>query len=168
MPTSSRGKITDRRRRGLTLIETLIAVSLVALLSGIAYPSVTAGLDTLRLRSAADSIASLLTAAVERAERRQQPVEITIARDQNLILVRGADPRLERRLEIPAGVRIAAVLPVPPTGDPPQRQFLLHPSGTVPRIGIVLASGRGSRRLVRIDPVVGVPEITIPGPEAGL
>jgi len=44
----------------MTLLEALIVVALVAMIAGLSFPSVTSGLDTLRLRSASDSIVSFL------------------------------------------------------------------------------------------------------------
>jgi len=35
----------------------------------------------------------------------------------------------------------------------------LLPGGTVPRIGIEIANRKGTRRLVRVDPMTGVPEV---------
>ena len=42
-------------RQGVTLLEMLIVVALIGLLAGISFPSVSAGLETLRLASAASA-----------------------------------------------------------------------------------------------------------------
>jgi type II secretory pathway pseudopilin PulG len=148
----------------MTLIETLIVVALVGVLAGISFPAVSAGLDTLRLKSAADGIASLLHVSLERAERRQQPVEVVISRSENALWVRGADNSFERRFDMPAGVRIIATLPRLVVDDAESRHFMLAPGGTVPRIGVVLVNSRGAQRVVSIDPITGIPEIEIPAP----
>ena len=56
---------------GITLIELLVVVAIIGVLAGISYPSVAAGIDSVRMRSATDSVASILNGAVDRAERRR-------------------------------------------------------------------------------------------------
>jgi type II secretory pathway pseudopilin PulG len=143
------------------MIETMIVVALVSLLAGISFPAVTAGLETLRIKSAADGIAGLMNSALARAERRQQPVEVFISMADNSVQVRGVEPGVERRLDMPTGVRIAAILPPSPVQDPAGRRFVLTPGGAVPRIGIVLVSARG-QRIVSLDPITGVPSVETP------
>jgi prepilin-type N-terminal cleavage/methylation domain-containing protein len=147
--------------RGVTLLEMVIVVALIGLLVGIAFPPVSAGLETLRLNSAGDSVASFLNGALNRSDRRQEAVEITIDIQNNALLARSTDPGFEKKLDMPQGVRIARVLPVPlddgGAGEP--RRFFVYPGGTAPRIGVELANGKGARRLVRVNPITGVPEI---------
>lgn len=152
-----------RRCKGVTLIELLIVVALVSLLVGITFPAVGAGVDSLRLASAANRIASFLNAALNRADRRQQVVEITVEPAQNRLLMRTTETGSERLLELDEGVRIAAVHPALPHEEGQARRFLLLPGGTVPRVTIELRNRRGARRLVSVDPITGVPHVEIPG-----
>lgn len=147
---------------GVTLIELLIVVALIGLLVGVSFPAVGAGVDSLRMRSAADRLASLFNAALNRAERRQQVVEVIVWPKQNRVMVRSAEPGFQRSLEISEGVSIAAVHPELPQLEEGPRRFLLLPGGTTPRIAIELRNRRGARRLVRIDPITGVPRIETP------
>ena len=62
----------------------LIVVTLIALVAGLSYPSVASGLDSLRLRSASDAIVAFLNTALDRADRRQQAVEIRISPRENM------------------------------------------------------------------------------------
>lgn len=144
---------------GVTLIEMLIVVSLIGLLVGIVFPPVSAGLETLRLTSAGNSVASFLNGALSRAERRQEAVEITIDPQQSLLLAASTAPGFERRLEMPAGVRIVSVQPPLANDTGEARHFFVYPGGTVPRIGVELANLKGARRVVQIDPITGVPQI---------
>ncbi len=150
------------RRRGVTLIEMVIVVSLLGLLAGITYPSVAAGIDSLRLSSAADSIASFLNAALNHAERRRVPVMVEVAKGENVLYLRSTELGWVRKLEMPDGILVQDVEPVPPA--PPGEEhnlvrFLLYPGGTPPRISVTVVNHRGAKRIVRVDPVTGVSEI---------
>jgi prepilin-type N-terminal cleavage/methylation domain-containing protein len=158
MPTSLAGKTTDPRR-GVTLIELLIVITIISFMAGISYPSLAAGVDTLRLNGAADEIAGLFNAGLNRAERRLHAVEIALFPVERVVELASADLRFRRRLDLPSGVSIAAILPEIPGAGPLPRRFLLYPGGSAPRVGVVVANGRGDRRLIRIDPISGVPVI---------
>jgi prepilin-type N-terminal cleavage/methylation domain-containing protein len=154
--------MTRSPNSGVTLIELLIVVGLISLLVGISYPSVAAGLDAVRLRSATDSIAGFLTGALNRAEGRQQVIEVTIDKSENALLLRSAEPGFERKLAMPEGVHIEKILPEL-AGDPDApRRFLLYPGGVVPRFGLEIANRRGSRRTVLVDPLTGAPRVERP------
>lgn len=154
MPTLSVGA-TSRGPKGVTLAELLIAVTIIALLAGLAYPSVSAGVDSLRLRSASDQVLGFFSAALDLAGRRQQVVEVQVLPEENALLARTADPSFFRRLEIPKPARIAAVTPPLAAAVQPNqaRRFLLYPGGAIPAIGVELETPQGRRRLVRLDPL---------------
>jgi prepilin-type N-terminal cleavage/methylation domain-containing protein len=147
------------RRQGVTLLEMLIVLVLIGLMAGITFPSVSSGVDSLRLASASRSLVTFFNGALNRAERREQAVEITIDPRENVVLLNSTEPGFERKLEMPAGVRIVSVLPplLVETGEP--RRFIFYPGGTVPRLGVEIASSRGVRQIVRIDPITGVPQV---------
>jgi len=150
------------QERGVTLLEALIVVAVIALIAGLSFPSVSSGLDTLRLRSTSDSIVSFLNIALDHADRRQQAVEVIISPRENLLLSRTADLAFSRRLEIPDQIRIVSVQPPLPTVLDPQepRAFLLYPGGTVPRIGVEISTLQGRKRMVSVDPITGSPGAT--------
>ena len=145
--------IHGRKQAGMTLIELMVVVALMGLVAGISFPAVTSGIDTLRMRSAGETLVALFNSALDRAERRQQPVEIIINRVANSIAVAGSGPNIERVVELPQGVRILSILPALPQGEGPLRSFLLLPSGAVPRFSIQLINARGAVRAVSIDPI---------------
>ena len=150
-----RGKL----RGGLALIEMLVVVVIVALIAGLVYPASVRGLESIRLSSATTEVAALLNGALERAERKQTAIEITIDKPHNAILLRSAEAGFERALALPSGVFIDMVLPELPSDLTGIRTVMVYPGGTPPRIAIRLASANGAKRLIRIDPITGVPQI---------
>jgi len=145
------------RRQGVTIVEMLIVVTIIGLIAGISFPAVTSGIDSLRLASASDSLVSFLNGAMNRAERRQDVVEIAVSIHDNAVTL--ATSRLFRTLEMPSGVTIKAVWPKLPTNPDATRRYLLLPGGAVPRLGIEIANRKGVRRIVRVNPMTGVPEV---------
>jgi len=185
MPTSSVGKTSASRRvgrtprsaagpqaglkpeTGITLIEMVVVVLLISLIVGISLPALTSGIDTLRLNQATTGIVNFVNSGLNRAERRQQVVEIFISKHDNSLSMRSTEPGFARKLELPEGITITHVLPeLPPGSDDPDapRSFLLYPGGTAPRFGIQLANRRNVERIVRVDPITGVPRIEQPQP----
>jgi type II secretory pathway pseudopilin PulG len=158
----NRNKHSGAGEHGITLVEAMIVVGVIALLAGVVFPAVSSGIDSIRLAGAADSVAGFLSGALNRAERRQQPVVISISAPQRTLVLESVEAGFTRKLELPEGIRIAAVLPAPPTEVEGPRRFLVLPGGIVPRIGIELSNGRGGRRMVRVDPITGVPKIERP------
>ncbi len=147
-------------RRGITLVELVVVMALLGLLAGLTFPSFSTGLDTVRLVSASNSLVSFFNAALNRVERRQQAVEIAISKAGNSLRLRSVEPGFARALELPEGITIRAVLPpLPQEEEQEVRYFLLYPGGALPRIGVELASRKGGRRLVRVDPITGVPQV---------
>ena len=116
-------------------------------------------MDSVRLASSTQSVASFLNAAVNRVERLQQPVEIAIStRDSSLTLYTN-QPGATRELKMPDGIFIEAVLPAIPDDPDPVRRIVIMPGGAAPGIGIRIASRRGAKRLVRLDPMTGFPRV---------
>lgn len=146
-------------QRGVTLLEMLIVATLIAIVVGLSYPSAAAGVDSIRLRSAGDKVVAFLETALDRADRRQQVIELRISTAENAVAARSADSSFVRSLEIPEPVRIASVEPPLLNGGDPaqQRRFLLYPGGTAPRIVINLETRDGRRRRVIVDPLTGIP-----------
>ena len=168
MPTSSVGR-TNRRsgQAGITLIELVIVVAIIGLIAGITFPAVSSGVESVRLSSGGDTVASFINQALNRVERRQDVMEMQVSVKDNTMVLHSTEAGFERKLELPDGVRITAVYPPLPEEDPnAPRRFVLLPGGTAPRIGIELRNRRGARKIVRVDPMTGVPRIEIPAEAA--
>jgi hypothetical protein len=134
-------------------------VTIIGLLAGISVPAASAGIDSVRLASATQSVASFLNGAVNRAERREEPMEVVISPGENLLTLYSNEPGFTRELKLPDGITLEAVLPALPEGADPVRRIVLMPGATVPGIGIELANRHGVRRIVRLDPMTGFPRV---------
>jgi prepilin-type N-terminal cleavage/methylation domain-containing protein len=166
MPTSPVGnRAYAGHSRGVTLMEMMVVLIIISLMIAIAIPSTLAGLENLRLSTGASSVAAFMNIAANRAERRQQAIELSIAVKENSVTMRSPDAAFLKKLELPPGITVQAVWPPLPEPTDEPRQFLIQPGGVPPRIGIEIANRRGGRRIVRLDPITGVSEIEQPAPE---
>lgn len=152
--------------RGVTLLELLIVLAIVSLLAGISFPAVSAGLDAIRLRSAADSVAAFLAQGLTRAERTQRTFELLIDRKNSRLQMNSAMPGSASALNLPEGIRISRVLPPLPSDEQPEvRSIVLYPGAAFPRLSLEIANSRGGRRRVTLDPVTSTPQVSalLPG-----
>jgi hypothetical protein len=137
-------------------------VALIGLVVAISFPAIGSGIESVRLNSATDAVVSFLNAGLNRADRRQQLVEIVISLEQNRLEMLSTDPGFTRSLTLPEGIRIVRIFPELPGAVEKARSIVLYPGGSVPRFGVELVNVRGKRRLVRVDPTTGVPIIENP------
>jgi len=154
----------NRFQRGITLVEMLIVMTLIALVAGLAYPSAAAGVETLRLRSVSDSVVSFLNTAIDRASRRQQVIEVWISPKDNVMIARSPDLAFSRRVEIPDTFHITAILPPAEVAPGEPRRFLMYPGSMAPRIGIEIANSAGRKRMISIDPFTGLTKAVVETP----
>ena len=153
-------KLCCGSRSGVTLIEMMMVLVIVGLIGAIAFPTITTGLDTVRMSSASDAIVSFLNSSLNRAQRRQTPVEIYISIPENKVKLLTFD--LTRELSMPETIRIAKLHPEIVTPDENQtRSIVLYPGGAIPRFGIEIEGPRNARRIIRVDPITGVPQVEV-------
>ena len=150
------------KTRGVTLIELMVVVALMAILVGFSFPAISSGMESLRISSAAGSIARFFNSALDRAERRQQVVFVTVSAKDSALWMHSTEPGFERKLQMPEGVTIQKVLPELPQESGEPRDFLLYPGGTAPRFGVLIVNRKNQTRIVRVDPITGVPNIERP------
>jgi prepilin-type N-terminal cleavage/methylation domain-containing protein len=150
-------------RRGITLIEMLVVVTIISLMVAVSFPAITSGLDSLRLHQAVRDVVSLFDAGLSRAQRSQQVVEISVSPRENALWIWAPESRYERKIQMPDGVTITRILPGNRAEDElGVRSFYLYPGVNVPRFGIEMRNRRGQRRVVSVDPITGVPHISDP------
>jgi type II secretory pathway pseudopilin PulG len=147
----------------------LVVAAIIGIITAISFPSASAGIDSVRLVSATDSVAAFINSAVNRVERRQQPIELEISLRENRLSLYSTEAGFTRELKMEDGIAIEAVLPTvgPTVGDDGGgvRRFILMPGATVPGIGIRIANRRGARRVVRLDPMTGFPRVESVNPQ---
>ena len=157
------GQVANLRRvanppaAGVTLMEMLVVLTIIGLIVAVATPSVSAGLDAVRMASATDSISAFLNAAVNHAERRQQPVLLVISTKESKLSAYSNDPTFERELKLPDGIDLED--PDPSPSPDHERRLVLMPGAAVPGIAIQIANHRGGRRIIRLDPMTGFPRV---------
>ncbi len=156
----------QRRQRGVTLLEMLTVVVIVALMAGLAFPSFSGGLDGLRLRTAASSVASALNMGLRTAERRQLPVELLISTSRNELVMRVGGRPGTQSYPLASGVRIARILPALYADEAQRDRYLvLYPTGAPPQMLIELRTPRGSGKLIRLDPYTNTARVEDAPPE---
>ncbi len=141
-------------------MEMLVVVAIASLMIGISFPSISSGIDSLRINTAGDSIVSFLNGGLTRSERKQMVVEVTIMRAGGTLALRSPDGLFVKEMSLPEGVTIEKILPeIQQPDENAPRRFLIYPGGVIPRFGVQLLNRRGVRRIVRVDPITGVPQI---------
>ena len=146
-------------QHGVTLAEMLVVVTIISLMVGVGFPAVTSGLETLRLSAATNSVVSFWNSALNRAERRQQVMEITLEAAKGKLTLRSAEPGFVQELELPEGINVTAILPADGRPLDEARRYYIYPGGTVPRVGVVIENRKHLKRTVSVDPISGVPQI---------
>ena len=138
----------------------MIVVAIIGIMAGVVFPGVSAGWTHPALHR--------LRFASQLSQRRAESRRAAAGGDRDLHFGEGklhaallTEPGFERQLELPDGVRIEAVLPAADESAGPA-PFLLQPGGTPPRVGVAIVNRRGTRRIVRVDPMTGLPRIESP------
>lgn len=135
----------------------LVVTGIIAVMLGVAYPSIVSSIDAVRLATAADSVAALLHQALDRAERRQEVIELKVTKAR--LIASSADARI-RELEIPPGIRVDRVEPDDPSAEAGERHLYFYPGGVAPRVAITLTNDKRTvKRRVQLDPITGAPEV---------
>ncbi len=143
----------------------VVVVGIIGLIVGISFPSAMAGLDSVRMLTATDGVATFLNVAVNRTERFQQPVEVVIDAQEGRLILFTNDAGVTKELKLPDGVSIEAVLPANDGGGMGPRHILFVPGATVPGISIQLGNRRNAHRIVHLDPMTGFPRVENVKPE---
>jgi type II secretory pathway pseudopilin PulG len=135
----------------------MVVVVVVALIVSISTPSVTAGIDSVRLATATSSVAAFLNSASNLAERRERPVELIVSAKSLTFL--STDPNSRREFTPPEGIAMEPISALPSEDAEGVSRWLFMPGGAVPTVAIQLTNRHGGRRTVRLDPMTGFPRV---------
>jgi Tfp pilus assembly protein FimT len=69
-------------------MEMMVVLAIIGLIVGLSFPSTIAGMEKLRLAAGARSVAAFMNVAANRAERRQQAIELSISVKENTVTMR--------------------------------------------------------------------------------
>ncbi len=153
MITQRRPLRRGTKNAGVTLLEMLVVVTLVGLLASVVAPSVTAGLETVRLRASAERLAASLRLARERAVRTRHYLEVTVDPQSRRVELRDLEGDYVRDWELPEGITVKAEKP---------QAFLFAPDGTPPAVRLALENRRGRTAEVEMDPFIAFPRVAQP------
>ena len=146
------------RAGGVTLVELLVVMTIASILLALVFPSIRAGMGTLELRSSAQRLAAASKYARDQAIYRQRPFELDIDTDAKTVAVLDSNGN-SRSFDLPADVRVAAILPPPDDATSPIRRFVFSPDGSTVPFQIVLENPR--RRIeISADPLTGFPKVS--------
>lgn len=151
-----------RTQAGLTLVEMIVVVALMGLVVAISFPSVMSGVESVRLNAATDASVAFFNSGLNRAERRQQLTEVVVSLEHNQLEMRSLDPNYFKTLAMPEGITITKIYPEIPGLEEKARSIVLYPGGAIPQFGLELVNRRGVHRIVRVDPMTGVPVVRNP------
>lgn len=139
-----------RSDAGVTLIELLIVMGIVALVAGIAYPNVSAGLDGIRLKTTANRAGSFWSAARQRADRYQQVVQVVVDPKQLELRATSVDGQWRDSLPIDNHLHIQM---------PHERAvYFLYPGAPSPKFELLLGAEDATFAGVRVNVLTGVAE----------
>ena len=125
-------------------------MAIVAVIASISYPSFTAGLDGIRLKTANNEASSFFMAARNRADRFQTAVQLTTDPEKNEMRAVSVDGKWEDRLKFESGIEQAS----------PEEavSVILFPGNPPPRFRMLLRSPRKSTAGFRINVFTGTAE----------
>lgn len=136
-----------RGARGVTLLETLVAITLVALAAAISFPAASAGVDAVRVRTAADEAKTFLLEAQRFADRHRQVVLVGIDPPLGRMTAHSADGTWTRLLAFDTRLRID----VPDTSY----ETVLQPGAALPPLSLALIAEGGQHAGFRVSGLLG-------------
>ena len=145
---SPRSRINSSR--GITLIELMVVMGIIALMVSISYPTLTRGLDGIQLKTSVGQAGAFFNSVRQAADRRQQPVQLTVDPEQNRLIAVAVDGGWDDQLVFDGRIRVA--FPAQPAS------LILYPGHPAPRFRLLLANESGGRDGLQVNVFTGVPE----------
>jgi len=148
---------TRRDARGVTLLELVVVLAVLATVAAFALPSIRRGSEGLQLRAGAGRVASLLREARQRAVTQRRPTRVALdASHRGATLAWDGTSEPLRRVELPERFRVQAT----DGGD----ALTFSPRGLVRDARWVVEAPGGRRLVIEVHGVTGRVAIAAPAP----
>jgi len=151
----------DRRAKGrlsqcgITLLEVLVVMTLMAILSALVYPSFGNALSDLRLKGAARQIISACRLAKWEAVSTRQPYRLLVDMEKNRFFVEDVAGRRSKEIDLSSGLRVFRTQKIAENGSADSVAFYFFPNGTAEAGSIVVRDSRGKDLTLKIDLLTG-------------
>ena len=136
--------------RGLTLIEIMVTVAIIAAIVGISYPTFTRGLDGIRLRTSVSRAGTFFHRARQQADRRQRTVQFLVDPEKQMLSAAAIEGPWRDEFRFEDGIQV-----VFPTE---RATLILYPGQPAPEFRLRLANRAGARAGLKVNVFTGVPE----------
>ncbi|MBC7807667.1 MAG: type II secretion system protein [Akkermansiaceae bacterium] len=145
----SSSRTSAGRRRGYTLIEMIVVITILALMAALIIPNFLAMKRSRDIRDAEAALIRLPAEARIEAQRSGSPVTIRVE-GEGLVLDRSAtaeepDPVEVKRLKLPDGIRLDAARSGTETTDLSSWQWVVYPDGSAESAGLEFVEGDSAR-----------------------
>jgi prepilin-type N-terminal cleavage/methylation domain-containing protein len=143
------------RDQGFTLLELIIVVLVIALVMAVAYPSLSRGSTTIRLRATGRDILNTFRYAREKAVTEQTGMRVAVDREKQELILSDDLGDGSRRYGLPRDVKIyrLALAGTEVTEGPLVVRFL--PNGSAENAEVLLKSDTGAYLRIITDPITG-------------
>ena len=139
-----------KRKRGITLIEMLVVMTILGLLAAVVGPSVGSGVETVRLRATGEKLASTLRLARTRALRTRHYMQVTVDPQSRAVELRDLEGGSASSWEIPNTIQVQSDRAL---------KFLVYPDGGSQVMRVDLRNQRGRQVEVASDPFTMFPSV---------
>ena len=143
------------RERGLTLLELLITMLVIAMVAAVTYPALSRGSKTLHLRAASRDVLRIFRYAREKAVTEQIGMRITVDRQKQELILSDSLGDDSRRYTLPRDVKIQRMALA--GMEIPEDLLIIRflPNGSSDSAELLLQSESGSTLRIIADPITG-------------
>jgi prepilin-type N-terminal cleavage/methylation domain-containing protein len=161
MPISTVGNSGRRRlgaNAGVTLLELIVVMTILALLAGLVGPSFGHWLDDWKLRGVADRLAQTIRYARIQAISQQRYVVVEVKPEEHRVRVLQPAVGVAREYVLPSDVQVGED---PPASTPEVLRVILAPSGSVEERTFWVRNRHGATMKVHMDFLLAGPGIQV-------
>lgn len=151
----AQGAFRPRSQQGITLLELLVVITLIAILGALVYPSFGNALSNLRLRGMARETVALCRLARYDAVTHRQPYRLAADLEQNQFRVTDSAQQVVKELDLPSGIRIFQVQVLSENSPADASELYFFPNGAAEPGSITLRDEGGRSVRIVVDLLTG-------------